>query len=104
MEMYKYNGRDGVLTLLESKSPFLSSGHILTHSPIKCVFEMNHQFFCMKYLIRRQDMSITKEFMIKGCQNIAETSNNSYNYSHIYTADQIQERFVEKKKFKAKDK
>ena len=37
----KYNGRDGVRTLLGSKSPFLSSGNILTYSHIKLVFKMN---------------------------------------------------------------
>ena len=68
----------------------------------------------MKYLIRRQAMSINKEFMIKGCQS-TETSNNSSGYSHTYAAfklslskntyrNQIQERFVEKKRFKAKAK
>ena len=41
----KFNGRDGVRTLLESKSPFLSSRNILTYSPVKCVFEMSKHFF-----------------------------------------------------------
>ena len=59
-------------------------------------------------------MSINKEFMIKGYQS-KETSNNSSGHSHTYAAvklslptntyrNQIQERFVEKKIFKAKAK
>ena len=66
----------------------------------------------MKYLIRYQAISINKDFMIKGFQS-TKNSNNSSGYSHTHAAvklslptnsyrNQIQERFVEKKKAEAK--
>ena len=50
----------------------------MTYSPIKLVFEMKKiKLYTMKYLIRYQSMSITKEFVTNGNPDTLESCNDS---------------------------